>query len=67
MFPTGFPLPLLTVIIFSSDEDVRKYLESLQRKSEPPLQVAEVDSCVPRTPERFGITVEDDPDGKDFL
>ncbi|XP_020568386.2 myeloid differentiation primary response protein MyD88 isoform X1 [Oryzias latipes] len=45
------------------DEDVRKYLESLQRKSEPPLQVAEVDSCVPRTPERFGITVEDDPDG----
>ncbi|KAF6716707.1 Myeloid differentiation primary response protein MyD88 [Oryzias melastigma] len=42
---------------------VRKYLESLQRKSEPPLQVPEVDSCVPRTPERLGITVEDDPEG----
>ncbi|XP_022071703.1 myeloid differentiation primary response protein MyD88 [Acanthochromis polyacanthus] len=45
------------------DEDVRKYYENLKKSSEPPLQVPEVDSCVPRTPERFGITVDDDPDG----
>ncbi|XP_023122050.1 myeloid differentiation primary response protein MyD88 [Amphiprion ocellaris] len=45
------------------DEDVRKYYENLKKKSEPPLQVHEVDSCVPRTPERFGITVDDDPEG----
>lgn len=45
------------------DEDVRRYLEKLKKKSEPPVQVPEVDSCVPRTPERFGITVEDDPEG----
>ncbi|XP_070708784.1 myeloid differentiation primary response protein MyD88 [Pempheris klunzingeri] len=42
------------------DEDVRKYYESLK----PPVQVDEVDtSCLPRTPERFGITLEDDPEG----
>lgn len=45
------------------DEDVRKYLENLKKKAEPPLQVPEVDSCLPRTPERFGITLEDDPEG----
>uniref|UniRef100_A0A1A7X0D0 Myeloid differentiation primary response protein MyD88 n=1 Tax=Iconisemion striatum TaxID=60296 RepID=A0A1A7X0D0_9TELE len=44
-------------------EDVRKYKENLEKKSEPPVQVPEVDSCVPRTPERVGITVEDDPEG----
>lgn len=43
------------------DEDVRKYCENLKKKSEPPVQVPEVDSC--RTTERFGITMEDDPEG----
>lgn len=46
------------------DEDVRKYCENLKKKAEPPLQVPEVDSCVPRTPERSGITVDDDPEGE---
>lgn len=41
------------------DEDVRKYCESLKKRSEPPVQVDEVDSCVPRTPERVGLTLED--------
>ncbi|MED6274526.1 Myeloid differentiation primary response protein MyD88 [Characodon lateralis] len=45
------------------DEDVRKYLENQKKKAEPPLQVPEVDSCVPRTPERSGITVDDVPGG----
>lgn len=45
------------------DEDVRKYLENVKKAAEPPVQVHEVDSCVPRTPERFGITREDDPNG----
>uniref|UniRef100_A0AAV2L3V9 Myeloid differentiation primary response protein MyD88 n=1 Tax=Knipowitschia caucasica TaxID=637954 RepID=A0AAV2L3V9_KNICA len=44
------------------DEDVRKYIEFSQKK-DPPVQVPEVDSCVPRTPERLGITLGDDPDG----
>nr|XP_015810620.2 myeloid differentiation primary response protein MyD88 [Nothobranchius furzeri] len=44
-------------------EDVRKYKENLEKKSESPVQVPEVDSCVPKTPERVGITVEDDPEG----
>ncbi|KAM4533777.1 myeloid differentiation primary response protein MyD88 [Odontesthes bonariensis] len=47
----------------SIDEDVRKYCESLKKKAEPPLQVHEVDSCAPRTLERFGMTTEDDPEG----
>lgn len=38
------------------DLDVKKYLK---KKSEPPVQVPEVDSCVPRTQER-DITVGDD-------
>ncbi|XP_060920215.1 myeloid differentiation primary response protein MyD88 [Labrus mixtus] len=46
------------------DEDVRKYCESLKKKAEPPVQVHEVDSCLPRpAPERIGITLEDDPEG----
>ncbi|XP_013857630.1 myeloid differentiation primary response protein MyD88 [Austrofundulus limnaeus] len=45
------------------DEDVRKYCENLKKKSEPPVQVPEVDSCVPRTLERTGLTVDDDPEG----
>ncbi|NP_001281130.1 myeloid differentiation primary response protein MyD88 [Cynoglossus semilaevis] len=42
------------------DVDVRRYREKM---AERPLQVPEVDSCVPRTPEMSGITLEDDPDG----
>ncbi|XP_075936337.1 myeloid differentiation primary response protein MyD88 [Anarhichas minor] len=46
------------------DEDVRKYCENQKKKNaKPPLQVPEVDSCHPRTPERIGLTLEDDPDG----
>ncbi|XP_037613182.1 myeloid differentiation primary response protein MyD88 [Sebastes umbrosus] len=45
------------------DEDVKKYFENLKKKSEPPLQVPEVDSCLPRTLERIGITLKDDPEG----
>ncbi|KAK5604048.1 Myeloid differentiation primary response protein MyD88 [Crenichthys baileyi] len=45
------------------DEDVRKYLENQKKKAEPPVQVPEVDSCVPRTLERSGITVDDVPGG----
>ncbi|XP_068604089.1 myeloid differentiation primary response protein MyD88 [Brachionichthys hirsutus] len=47
----------------SIDEDVRKYRESLKKKAEPPVQVAEVDSCYPRTQDRVGITLDDDPEG----
>ncbi|XP_042255564.1 myeloid differentiation primary response protein MyD88 [Thunnus maccoyii] len=43
------------------DEDVRRYWEQQKkRKAEPPVQVHEVDSCVPRP---TGITLEDDPEG----
>lgn len=49
------------------DEDVRKYCENLKKRSEPPLQVAEVDSCFPRTAERTGLTLYDDPDGSPEL
>uniref|UniRef100_A0A4W6DAQ5 Myeloid differentiation primary response protein MyD88 n=1 Tax=Lates calcarifer TaxID=8187 RepID=A0A4W6DAQ5_LATCA len=50
------------------DEDVRRYCENLKKRgSDPPLQVPEVDSCVPRTPERNGITLEDDPEGSPEL
>ncbi|KAK9527705.1 hypothetical protein VZT92_014244 [Zoarces viviparus] len=45
------------------DEDVRKYCENQKKNASPPLQVPEVDSCRPRTPERIGLTLEDDPDG----
>lgn len=45
------------------DENVRKYCESQKKKAEPPVQVDVVDSCLPPTPERVGITLEDDPDG----
>ncbi|XP_035981048.1 myeloid differentiation primary response protein MyD88 [Fundulus heteroclitus] len=44
------------------DEDVRKYIENQKKKDEPPVQVPEVDSCDPRTPER-SLTVEDVPGG----
>nr|AKM49934.1 myeloid differentiation factor 88 [Scophthalmus maximus] len=42
------------------DEDVRRYLE---RMANLPLQVHIVDSCVPRTPERHGLTLEDNLEG----
>nr|QBH74502.1 myeloid differentiation factor 88 [Carassius auratus] len=42
------------------DDDCRKYLERQQRK---PVQVPVVDSCGPRTREREGITLYDDPQG----
>ncbi|KAM9827759.1 myeloid differentiation primary response protein MyD88 [Neosynchiropus ocellatus] len=46
------------------DNDVKKYLERLKKmRSDPPLQVPEVDSCAPRTPENKGITLDDDPEG----
>lgn len=55
----------MTTCFYGPDEDVRKYFENLrQRKSERPLQVDEVDSCAPRTAERLGLTLEDDPQGK---
>lgn len=50
---------------YVSDDNVRKYCEHQKKKrAEPPVQVPEVDSCVPRTPERSGITLEDDPEGQ---
>ncbi|XP_061661488.1 myeloid differentiation primary response protein MyD88 [Syngnathoides biaculeatus] len=49
------------------EEDVRKYHESLKKKAARPLQVPEVDSCVPRTPEMSGLTLEDDPEGSPEL
>lgn len=45
------------------EEDVRKYIQLLKEKEEPPLQVPVVDSCVPRTSEISAITTGDDPDG----
>lgn len=55
LFVRGFIVP---------DEDVKKYCERLKRRAEPPVQVDEVDSCFPRTAERVGITLEDDPEGQ---
>lgn len=45
------------------DEDVRKYRERVQKHPEHPVQVDEVDSCYPRTLERVGLTLDDDPEG----
>ncbi|XP_077410086.1 myeloid differentiation primary response protein MyD88 [Vanacampus margaritifer] len=49
------------------EEDVRKYKESLKKRAVRPLQVPEVDSCIPRTPERSGLTLGDDPEGSPEL
>ncbi|XP_061614779.1 myeloid differentiation primary response protein MyD88 [Phyllopteryx taeniolatus] len=49
------------------EEDVRKFHKSLKKKAVRPLQVPEVDSCVPRTPEMSGLTLEDDPEGSPEL
>lgn len=51
-------------VVIAPDEDVRRYNERQKKKAEPPVQVDEVDSCFPRTPERVGITLEDDPEGQ---
>ncbi|KAK1173974.1 myeloid differentiation primary response protein MyD88 [Acipenser oxyrinchus oxyrinchus] len=44
------------------EEDCRKYLKKKQLQ-EQPVQVPEVDSCVPKTLEMNGITIADDPSG----
>ncbi|XP_049604773.1 myeloid differentiation primary response protein MyD88 [Syngnathus scovelli] len=49
------------------DDDVRKYHESLKKRALRPLQVPEVDSCIPRTPELSGLTLGDDPEGSPEL
>lgn len=49
------------------DEDVKKYEERQKKEAEPPVQVDEVDSCLPRPTQRVGLTLEDDPDGLCFL
>ncbi|XP_069329541.1 myeloid differentiation primary response protein MyD88 isoform X7 [Eulemur rufifrons] len=49
----------------SIEEDCQKYiLKQQQEESEKPLQVAAVDSSVPRTMELAGITTLDDPLGQ---
>ncbi|XP_075403155.1 myeloid differentiation primary response protein MyD88 [Tenrec ecaudatus] len=49
----------------SIEEDCQKYLRKQQEaESEKPLQVAAVDSSVPRTAELAGITTLDDPLGQ---
>ncbi|KAF6313173.1 MYD88 innate immune signal transduction adaptor [Rhinolophus ferrumequinum] len=49
----------------SIEEDCQKYiLKQQQEESEKPLQVAAVDSSVPRTAEMAGITTLDDPLGQ---
>ncbi|XP_037004117.2 myeloid differentiation primary response protein MyD88 isoform X2 [Artibeus jamaicensis] len=49
----------------SIEEDCQKYiLKQQQEESEKPLQVAAVDSSVPRTAEMAGITTLDDPMGQ---
>nr|KAF6475302.1 MYD88 innate immune signal transduction adaptor [Rousettus aegyptiacus] len=49
----------------SIEEDCQKYLlKQQQEESEKPLQVAAVDSSIPRTTELAGITTLDDPLGQ---
>ena len=62
----GKPGESATPCLFSTEEDCQKYiLKQQQEESEKPLQVPAVDSSDPRTPERGGITMLDDPSGKD--
>ncbi|XP_051910560.1 myeloid differentiation primary response protein MyD88 [Hippocampus zosterae] len=49
------------------EEDVRKYYESLKKSAVRPLQVPEVDSCIPRTPQGSGLTLEDNLNGSPEL
>lgn len=44
---------------------MKKYTERQKKAADAPVQVDEVDSCLPRT--RVGLTLEDDPDGLHFL
>ncbi|MGH0183119.1 UNVERIFIED_CONTAM: hypothetical protein FKN15_011405 [Acipenser sinensis] len=44
------------------EEDCKKYLK--KQLQEQPVQVPKVDSCVPKTLEMNGITINDDPTGK---
>lgn len=46
------------------DEDVKKYLERKESDPEPPVQVDEVGSSLPRTLERVGLTLGDNPEGQ---
>lgn len=61
----GTPGEPTTLCLFPTEEDCQKYiLKQQQEESEKPLQVAAVDSSVPRTAEMAGITTLDDPLGK---
>lgn len=61
----GHPGEPATLFLFLTEEDCQKYiLKQQQEESEKPLQVAAVDSSVPRTAELAGITTLDDPMGK---
>ncbi|XP_001508351.3 myeloid differentiation primary response protein MyD88 [Ornithorhynchus anatinus] len=48
----------------SIEEDCQKFLLKQQEEAEKPVQVAAVDSSVPRTAELSGITTRDDPLGQ---
>lgn len=51
--------------LFPTEEDCQKYiLKQKNEESEKPLQVAAIDSSVPRTAELAGITTLDDPLGE---
>ncbi|XP_075994249.1 myeloid differentiation primary response protein MyD88 [Genypterus blacodes] len=41
------------------DKDVKKYRDSLKKQAEPPVQVAEIDSCLSRTLEQSNLTTKD--------
>lgn len=61
----GTPGEPTTLCLFPTEEDCQKYiLKQQQEESEKPLQVAAVDSSVPRTAEMAGITTLDDPLGQ---
>lgn len=61
----GTPREPALPCLFPTEEDCQKYiLKQQQEEAEKPLQVAAVDSSVPRTAELAGITTLDDPLGK---
>ncbi|XP_015273815.1 PREDICTED: myeloid differentiation primary response protein MyD88, partial [Gekko japonicus] len=47
----------------NQQEDCKKYLEKKRQEAEQPVQVPAVDSSEPKTLERRGITIRDDPLG----
>lgn len=60
----GTPREPALPCLFPTEEDCQKYiLKQQQEEAEKPLQVAAVDSSVPRTAELAGITTLDDPLG----